>query len=615
MSPSFVAKEALQRYGSLLPYPVASSDDDNAASMQQLTLTSTSISDIDLDDSLVIFVSNQTLTNGKSDREDNARFSLLMEGVEKIHEALAPGVSTVYLWIDSLCSPRDASSSSSSKRPAMPPPSLYLQIFEVVDIMLTIIYDPEIDQKKSPPSTATKKRVEMMATSGGERQAKGEIVNGGNKKTGDAPYTAKPWNFGPLAYLNGAKCRLDMIYNSIIAQPVHSDVRKLKLSKSYLKLPNILPTRPHMIFGSYESANKLPPLVLPMHEMDFFVKNPPIKGKLSDQEDRRYIMEMMDAIKPRIIKSVQDAAILSEVYNKTPDELAAIHTNNSLNTYAMVDSSDNFETGDSFSVWRDVYSGRLGENVNDMVEQEDGSFYIGEIKQNGDVGVGSVVDPTKKVLIKEGKGVQRFNTGAYYEGNFFNNEFHGDGKYTYADRTVYEGEFFQGEIHGRGKVIYHFGDIYEGFFTNGERSGYGILHADDGIYEGMFKADDFHGQGSYKYKDGSIYVGEWKCGLYHGLGARNHVNGESYTGFFEKGYMHGKGKYTYSNGDTYEGDFWKDMSHGKGIYCSIEGDVYEGEYRNDKRHGKGKLKAAMGGIFSGTWTNGRKDRSSPCVVT
>ena len=250
--------------------------------------------------------------------------------------------------------------------------------------------------------------------------------------------------------------------------------------------------------------------MLPMHEMDFFVKNPPIKGKLSDQEDRRYIMEMMDAIKPRIIKSVQDAAILSEVYNKTPDELAAIHTNNSLNTYAMVDSSDNFETGDSFSVWRDVYSGRLGENVNDMVEQEDGSFYIGEIKQNGDVGVGSVVDPTKKVLIKEGKGVQRFNTGAYYEGNFFNNEFHGDGKYTYADGQCTKG-VLQGEIHGRGKVIYHFGDIYEGFLLTVSAVGTDT-YADDGIYEGMFKADDFHGQGSYKYKDGSIYVGEWKCG-------------------------------------------------------------------------------------------------------
>ena len=56
---------------------VASSDDDNAASMQQLTLTSTSISDIDLDDSLVIFVSNQTPTNGKSDREDNTWFPCL----------------------------------------------------------------------------------------------------------------------------------------------------------------------------------------------------------------------------------------------------------------------------------------------------------------------------------------------------------------------------------------------------------------------------------------------------------------------------------------------------------------------------------------------------------
>ena len=185
----------------------------------------------------------------------------------------------------------------------------------------------------------------------------------------EAPYKAKPWCFGPFAYLHGAWCRLDMFYSAFIDMPPHSEKRKQKLSESYLKLRDFLPQRPHMIFGTYESVKKLPPLVLPMNEAKFFAEHPPIKGKLFDQEDRSHITKLMEMIKPRIIKTVQDTFILSEMYEKTPDVLTSIHTNNSLNTYTMLDGSDDFETGDKFAVFRDVYSGRLGENIEQMVER------------------------------------------------------------------------------------------------------------------------------------------------------------------------------------------------------------------------------------------------------
>ena len=164
--PSFIDVKALRRYGSLSPSSRATdvsnvaddADSDVASSAikppQELLLTP--ISEIDLDESIVIFVSNQTSSDGCADTADNAKLFMLLEGVERIQKSLAPGVSAVYLWVDSLCLPGVANTSiSSSEQPDLHSLPAYLHIFDVVDIMLTVIHDPEASLVNSASPNTT----------------------------------------------------------------------------------------------------------------------------------------------------------------------------------------------------------------------------------------------------------------------------------------------------------------------------------------------------------------------------------------------------------------------------------------------------------------------------
>ena len=278
-----------------------------------------------------------------------------------------------------------------------------------------------------------------------------------------------------------------------------------------------------MLYGSYESKNELPPLILPVKDVNFFQRFSPVKGKPFSELEHKMIVDVMNALKPRII-----AAESFEMMRKTMVESSAPSLlGASFNSYAMVNCDDDFDTGDAFVEWRVVFSGEKAEDICKMVELPDGSCYIGEWKDGK----------------RHGKGTQKFVDGSSFDGSFVSNEFHGFGEYLYSDGTKYTGEFHNGEIHGHGKCVYSFGDIYEGNFVNGERHGTGVLLSDEGRYEGEFSHDDIEGRGSFKYKDGVHYVGEFRAGLYNGVGYISYSDGSSYTGYFDVGLRHGEGKF------------------------------------------------------------------------
>ena len=74
----------------------------------------------------------------------------------------------------------------------------------------------------------------------------------------------------------------------------------------------------------------------------------------------------------------------------------------------------------------------------------------------------------------QGKGKLKNPDGDIYEGDFENNYFHGEGKYTYFNsKNLYEGEFEYGMKKGKGKYVANNEYTYEGTWDNDMPFGYG----------------------------------------------------------------------------------------------------------------------------------------------
>ena len=114
------------------------------------------------------------------------------------------------------------------------------------------------------------------------------------------------------------------------------------------------------------------------------------------------------------------------------------------------------------------------------------------------------------------------------------------------------------DYHGQGKMTYANGDVYEGAWENDEYHGQGTLTYTDGdVYEGAWKNGECYGQGKMTYADGDVYEGEWENDKRHGQGKCTDTEGNIYEGAWKDGWRHGQGTMTYADGRVYEGD-WKD---------------------------------------------------------
>ena len=106
--------------------------------------------------------------------------------------------------------------------------------------------------------------------------------------------------------------------------------------------------------------------------------------------------------------------------------------------------------------------------------------------------------------------------GDIYVGEFKNDEYHGQGRYTFPNGDIYIGEFEDSKFHGQGSFYY------------GEKTEWAGHN-----YVGEFKNSSRNGHGTYTYADGSKYVGEWKDDLFNGQGKMTYDDGTSIEGIWE----------------------------------------------------------------------------------
>lgn len=107
---------------------------------------------------------------------------------------------------------------------------------------------------------------------------------------------------------------------------------------------------------------------------------------------------------------------------------------------------------------------------------------------------------------------------------------------TYKNGDKYQGQWLNNEEHGQGTYTWANGDKYIGKFVEGKRTGRGTYFLADGSkYVGEFRDDKAHGQGTFTWVNGDIYVGEFRDDKRHGKGTYTWANGTSWTGQWRNG--------------------------------------------------------------------------------
>jgi hypothetical protein len=152
----------------------------------------------------------------------------------------------------------------------------------------------------------------------------------------------------------------------------------------------------------------------------------------------------------------------------------------------------------------------------------------------------------------DGWGICRFNNGDEYVGNWNNNNYSGNGKFTKKDKNgifllEYTGIFEKNKLGGKG-VIKTTEYIYEGDFKNEKINGKGkmMILSTSEEYDGTFRNNIFReGSGSY---DGGIFTGKWKqikkdnkkMFVPDGEGTMTTANGETFFGKWRNGVYQNK---------------------------------------------------------------------------
>ncbi len=277
----------------------------------------------------------------------------------------------------------------------------------------------------------------------------------------------------------------------------------------------------------------------------------------------------------------------------------------------------------------------------------DGGVYDGELRKGMLGGKGRIVWPSEN----------------YYEGEFENGLFQGEGT-LHTSQFLYQGQFELGNPSGEGTINYRNGDQYQGNVMFGLPNGFGTLtvKAQDNtslgqsktkkdqqkisgdVYKGNFKDGLYHGQGELTRADGTSYVGNFENGQFHGSGvytktyvkkqgnadnkslednigkrvySGTFVNGvlsgdgtwldgnKRYEGKFLNGLFHGEGLYS-DPGGTYMGLFSGGAFDGQGTYTGVDGESYKGEFLAGLYHGSGVLTFASGDVYTGGFQLGRQ---------
>jgi len=231
---------------------------------------------------------------------------------------------------------------------------------------------------------------------------------------------------------------------------------------------------------------------------------------------------------------------------------------------------------------------------------------------------------------KDGVGVQSWDDGTMYAGEWKKNKPHGSGREKYPDGSGYLGQFKEGRRHGMGRYLTPHGLSYLGDWRNGIRHGQGLEalersgvvewkalveydedqmehieayhprkaknwldRVDVAIRDAARTAGKAYPAASIQYEPGNadqakIYVGGQYDRVRMGSGIMMWEDGRKYIGEWLDDYMDGYGIETYPDGSVYTGEFRNSRRHGSGRYTNMKlGRIYTGDWFKGLRHGKG----------------------------
>uniref|UniRef100_A0A7S1TQA0 Uncharacterized protein n=1 Tax=Phaeomonas parva TaxID=124430 RepID=A0A7S1TQA0_9STRA len=207
----------------------------------------------------------------------------------------------------------------------------------------------------------------------------------------------------------------------------------------------------------------------------------------------------------------------------------------------------------------------------------------------------------KDMRTREGFGTMSFDDGSCYQGQWRNNQMHGQGELSRRNgRVVYRGDFKHNLRHGQGAE--HDGTTgkvtYEGEFWNNARNGRGVAYfSDGGRYDGAWAHGAENGKGTLFGSDGTkLYEGHWRSGREHGYGVEYLEGGDvRYEGQWRKGAWGGKGVLYRLNGSRLEGHWVGSMLQGSATVYLPDGDKYSGRFHKSALRGAVQYYPAKGG--------------------
>lgn len=189
------------------------------------------------------------------------------------------------------------------------------------------------------------------------------------------------------------------------------------------------------------------------------------------------------------------------------------------------------------------------------------------------------------------------------------------GPYMYPQTgTTYQGQYHVGEKYGNGLEVYNNGGSYEGEFINDTKDGYGreIIGGNQHEINGRENAQkELIEEG---YEEGDYYEGHWINGLRHGDGYETKNNGEmQYQGNWRNGKKNGRGKETISGANGHykvlstimhdpanEQQDARSSRTSRYSHQEMEVDaVYDGTWKDNLKHGKGKWAWSDGSVYTG----------------
>lgn len=171
----------------------------------------------------------------------------------------------------------------------------------------------------------------------------------------------------------------------------------------------------------------------------------------------------------------------------------------------------------------------------------------------------------------------QYTNGNTYKGETLGTLRHGNGRLTCANGDVYTGQWCYGKREGAGHAVFDRRPsrddaqprpvCYNGQWKEDQTHGEGTCTYEDGaVYTGEWYKDQRSGWGKHTFSNKDWYEGEWDADTMHGQGRLTLTDGSFYECSWKAGQPTKKGKWSSADGQTeYEGQFsGKLLRHGFG---------------------------------------------------